>query len=215
MGNQLRELAAAGQSIWLDNIRRSMFASGELAEADRRRAARDDLEPDDLRKGDRRRAPTTTSSSRPGRQRARPAEALRGARDPTTSAARATLFAPVYREHERPRRLRLARSLADARARHARHDRARAARLWKAVDRPERDDQDSRHAGVAPGDSALDRGRHQHQRHPAVLGRAIRRPQPTPTSKGSRSAPRPGSRSTTSPRWPASSSRASTRRSTN
>jgi transaldolase len=31
MGNQLRELAAAGQSIWLDNIRRNMFASGELA----------------------------------------------------------------------------------------------------------------------------------------------------------------------------------------
>jgi transaldolase len=30
MGNQLRELAAVGQSIWLDNIRRSMFASGEL-----------------------------------------------------------------------------------------------------------------------------------------------------------------------------------------
>jgi hypothetical protein len=30
MGNQLRELAAAGQSVWLDNIRRSMFASGEL-----------------------------------------------------------------------------------------------------------------------------------------------------------------------------------------
>jgi transaldolase len=30
MGNQLRELATAGQSVWLDNIRRSMFASGEL-----------------------------------------------------------------------------------------------------------------------------------------------------------------------------------------
>jgi transaldolase len=30
MGNQLRELAAAGQSVWLDNFRRSMFASGEL-----------------------------------------------------------------------------------------------------------------------------------------------------------------------------------------
>ena len=30
MGNQLRELATAGQSIWLDNINRSMFASGEL-----------------------------------------------------------------------------------------------------------------------------------------------------------------------------------------
>lgn len=30
MGNQLRELAAAGQSVWLDNIKRSMFATGEL-----------------------------------------------------------------------------------------------------------------------------------------------------------------------------------------
>jgi transaldolase len=30
MGNQLRELTAVGQSIWIDNIRRSMFASGEL-----------------------------------------------------------------------------------------------------------------------------------------------------------------------------------------
>jgi transaldolase len=30
MGNQLRELIAVGQSIWLDNIRRGMFASGEL-----------------------------------------------------------------------------------------------------------------------------------------------------------------------------------------
>src|SRR6202046_4612015 len=30
MGNQLRELSAAGQSVWLDNIKRSMFASGEL-----------------------------------------------------------------------------------------------------------------------------------------------------------------------------------------
>jgi transaldolase len=30
MGNQLKELAAAGQSVWLDNIRRSMFASGDL-----------------------------------------------------------------------------------------------------------------------------------------------------------------------------------------
>jgi transaldolase len=30
MANQLRELTAVGQSIWLDNIRRGMFASGEL-----------------------------------------------------------------------------------------------------------------------------------------------------------------------------------------
>jgi len=30
MPHQLQELAAVGQSVWLDNIRRSMFASGEL-----------------------------------------------------------------------------------------------------------------------------------------------------------------------------------------
>jgi transaldolase len=30
VGTQLKELIDAGQSIWLDNIRRSMFDSGEL-----------------------------------------------------------------------------------------------------------------------------------------------------------------------------------------
>ncbi len=30
MSNQLQQLLAAGQSVWLDNLRRSMFASGEL-----------------------------------------------------------------------------------------------------------------------------------------------------------------------------------------
>ena len=30
MGTQLKDLAAVGQSIWIDNIRRSMFASGDL-----------------------------------------------------------------------------------------------------------------------------------------------------------------------------------------
>lgn len=30
MGDQLRELSNVGQSVWLDNIRRSMFASGDL-----------------------------------------------------------------------------------------------------------------------------------------------------------------------------------------
>jgi hypothetical protein len=30
VGTQLADLLAAGQSIWLDNIRRNMFASGEL-----------------------------------------------------------------------------------------------------------------------------------------------------------------------------------------
>jgi hypothetical protein len=30
VGTQLQQLNEAGQSIWLDNIRRSMFKSGEL-----------------------------------------------------------------------------------------------------------------------------------------------------------------------------------------
>ena len=30
MSNQLEQLLAAGQSVWLDNLRRGMFASGEL-----------------------------------------------------------------------------------------------------------------------------------------------------------------------------------------
>ena len=30
MKNQLQQLLDAGQSVWLDNLRRSMFASGEL-----------------------------------------------------------------------------------------------------------------------------------------------------------------------------------------
>jgi transaldolase len=30
MENQLKQLLDAGQSVWLDNLRRSMFASGEL-----------------------------------------------------------------------------------------------------------------------------------------------------------------------------------------
>ena len=30
MKNQVQQLLEAGQSVWLDNVRRSMFASGEL-----------------------------------------------------------------------------------------------------------------------------------------------------------------------------------------
>ena len=35
MKNQLQQLLDAGQSVWLDNLRRSMFASGELQAPDR------------------------------------------------------------------------------------------------------------------------------------------------------------------------------------
>ena len=63
--NPLRALQVFGQSVWLDYIRRSLITSGEL-----RRLIDDDglrgrdLEPGDLREGDRRAAPTTAICSR-------------------------------------------------------------------------------------------------------------------------------------------------------
>ena len=44
-----------GQSIWLDNIRRGMFASGRTAPANRFGTARHDVQSDDLRESDRQR----------------------------------------------------------------------------------------------------------------------------------------------------------------
>ena len=213
MGNQLRELAAAGQSIWLDNIRRSMFASGELQTPDRQGLRGMTSQSDDLREGDRR------------RQRLRRAAAAAWSAASTTPLklfealairdirSACDVFAPVYREHAAARRLRLARSLAAAGARHARHDRRGRAAVESR--RPaQRDDQDSRHARGHAGDSRVDRRRHQHQRHAALLGRPIRGRGERLHRRARGPRRRRASRSTRSPRSPASSSPASTPRST-
>ena len=53
--NPLRALQVFGQSVWLDYIRRSLITSGELRSPDRRRRpARRDVQPGDLREGHRR-----------------------------------------------------------------------------------------------------------------------------------------------------------------
>ena len=62
--NQLQQLLDAGQSVWLDNLRRSMFASGELKRLIDHGLARHDEQPDDLRKGDRRRQRLRRAASR-------------------------------------------------------------------------------------------------------------------------------------------------------
>ena len=139
-------------------------------------------------------------------------QALRGARDPRHPYG-VRAFAPLYDSDERRRRLRLPRSLADARARHGRARSPRRRGCGRG--RPsEPDDQDPRHARGPPGDPRGDRSGHQRQRHVALLGRAVRGRREALTSRGSKTAAGRGSRSTGSPRSPASSSRASTPRST-
>ena len=49
----LQQTHALGQSIWYDNMRRSLLTLGRAREADRAGRARDDVEPDHLREGDR------------------------------------------------------------------------------------------------------------------------------------------------------------------
>ena len=133
MGDQLRQLAAVGQSIWLDNIRRSMFASRRAPAAHRSRPARDDVEPDDLRESDRQRVRLRRAAPH-ARRRERPDRDLRSARDPRHPQRLRPLCAGLGTD-QGSRRLRLARSPADLGARHARNDRRRAAAV-EAVDRP-------------------------------------------------------------------------------
>ena len=72
-----RALNAAGQSLWLDNITRPMLDDATLAGLHRRaQRHRADLEPDDLRQGDRRlrRLRRPDRRGRPRRRRARDEE---------------------------------------------------------------------------------------------------------------------------------------------
>ena len=73
MTSTTQALNAAGQSLWLDNITRTMLDDGDARRLHRRaQRHRADVEPDDLRQGDRRRAtPTTTRSPRSAATRGR------------------------------------------------------------------------------------------------------------------------------------------------
>ena len=133
MGNQLRELAAAGQSVWLDNIKRSMFASGELQalldDGLRGMTSNPTIFEKAIGSGTDYDAQINEleGTYRSGRGCSR--------RSRSGYPQRVRRLQTGLRRRRRARRLRLARGLADARARHAGTIDA-AARLWKAVDRP-------------------------------------------------------------------------------
>ena len=131
-----------------------------------------------------------------------------------TSRSAADQLNGVYEAHRPPRRLRLVRAAA-GHGQRRRPGRSTAAPDVLGADRPAQHlHQDPGHRGGRAGDRGVDRGRHQRQRHPAVLAGALRGDplgvHPRPGAPGRARA----SRSTTSTRWPASSSPASTPRST-
>ena len=135
-------------------------------------AARRHLQPGDLREGDPRLARLRRGHRGGGAGRALRARGLPppgGAR----RAARGRRAAPRLRQHGRPRRLRLARGRAAARARHGGHARAGALVLGPGRP-PQPDDQDPRHAGGDPGDRDGPVRGHERQRHAAVRRLGLR-----------------------------------------
>ena len=185
--NPLKHLQKHGQAVWLDFLAREFVAEGELKTADRAATAltRRDLQPIDLREGDRRAATNTTrrSASCSGTRDMAVGD-LRAPRD-RGHPARRRRAAPGLRRDERRRRLRQPRSVAVSRQRH-RGDIAEARRLWKAVGRENLMVKVPATAGRPAGDPRADRRGHQHQRHAAVLAAMSTRRSPRPISPGSK-----------------------------
>ncbi len=173
VNERLAALTSAGTSVWLDQIRRSVIESGELAAHGRGGlAARRDVESRHLREGDPRLARLRRGArvARPrGPQRARGLPQDGGQGRP----ARLRRAAPRLRRDGRQGRLRLARGRAAARARHRGHARAGAPVLGPGRP-PQRDDQDPRHRRGDPGDRGGALRGPQRQRHAAVRGLRLR-----------------------------------------
>ena len=127
----LHQLAARGQSVWIDLLSRELVHGGELAADDRRgRRHRPHVEPDDLPEGDRRRQRLRRADRRAARDRARrPGRDLLRARDRRRPGRLRRAAAGLGRDR-RAGRLRLARGRPGTRGRHRRDARAgdRAAR---------------------------------------------------------------------------------------
>ena len=209
-----QELHELGQSLWLDNITRTMLGDGTL------QGYIDELSVTGLTSN-----PTIFDKAISGGDAydeqiaevaPRGEASARGAsssssRSPTC-ATPTELFAADPRAHRRRRRLGLARGLAAARRRHRGDDRAgrRAARQA-----PGARTSSSRSPAPRPGltgDRGVDLRRRPDQRHPALLDASSTWPRPRPTCAGSNGGSRPGS-TRTSPRSPRSSSAAGTSRS--
>ena len=146
MNERLAALTAAGTSVWLDQIRRGMIESGELARmVDEDSLRGRHLEPGDLREGDPRLAPTTTrtcgAAAKEGLS-AREVYRRLAVRDVQLAA---DVLRPVYEQTgglDGYVSLEVAPRLA-----HDTEGTLEQARMyWGLVDRPEPDDQDPRHA---------------------------------------------------------------------
>ena len=174
VNERLAALTAAGTSVWLDQIRRGMIESGELA-ADGRGglAARRHLEPGDLREGDPRLARLRRG---PRRGRPRGPERARGL-PPAGGQGRA-----ARRRRAAPRlRRRPAASTATCRWRSRRGSRttprarsSRRAMYWGLVDRPNLMIKIPATDAGHPGDRAGALRGHERQRHAAVRGLRLR-----------------------------------------
>ena len=170
--NPLHELSAAGQSPWLDFVRRTLITSGELQRLidDGSRGVTSNpsifekaiLGFDRLRRG-----------ARADRERRPRPRAARGVRDPRDRATSSWPPTCCGRSTTRPSGA-TASSRFEVEPRLARdtdgHDRGRPAPVGAARP-PEPDDQDPGHARGPAGDRAGDRRGHQHQRDAAVRRR--------------------------------------------
>ena len=200
-----------GQSLWLDNITRTMLGDGTLAGLHRGALGhRADLQPDDLRQGDLRRRRLRRADRRAERaqRRRRTEERLlragdrRPARRDRPLRAASTSAPPASTASARSRSHRCSPTTPQATIEQAAqlHAQGRARQPLH---------QDPRHRGRPAGDRGVDLRRHPDQRHPALLDASSTSPPPTPTCGGSNGGSRPGS-TPTSPRSPRSSSAAGT-----
>ena len=174
MTNPLVRLGELGQSPWYDYITRDLLASGELA-----RLIRDDglrgmtSNPTIFEKaiaGSRLYDDEIRSLTDLGKGAGEIFETLAIA----DVRAACDLFAPVYQATGGVDGLVSLEVSPDAGARYRGDDSGSGTALADGRS-AECDDQDSGNAGGSAGDHALYRGRCERQRHPALLGRAVRR----------------------------------------
>ena len=184
--SRLHELAAQGQSIWIDLLSREFVHGGELEADDRGgRRHRHHLEPDDLPEGDRRRVATTTSSSASCSRRATTRVEIFFASRSTTSATRATCCgrsgtrrtARTATSRSRSTRRSPYDTDGDVRA-GGRAARRRSTRPNVFIKIPATD------AGLPAIEDSIARG-HVDQHHADLLARALQAPSSRPTSAGS------------------------------